>query len=187
MTVLTFTVQFHQPFLIRSGDAQGGLDAVARYGTPLPASSLKGAMRSACLNVLGVPEALVGDIFGREGRVGGALGRGAWAWTDAGPAAAFQSWSRARNRIDPEFGVVRPEALTFSEEFWQVGQASFLVEQVMPLDQKAVERHTTLLASCAWGVTGLGSWRNRSMGAVTIRPEKPIAQLAEKLKEVLSQ
>ena len=187
MTVLEFSVQFHQPFLIRSGDARGGLDAVARHGTPLPASSLKGAMRAACLNVLGAPRGLVQDIFGQEGRIGGSLGRGAWAWTDAGPSTAFLTWSRARNRIDPEFGVVRPEALTFSEEFWQVDKATFVVEQVMPLEPDVAKRQTTLLAGCAWGVTGLGSWRNRSMGSVTIRPTASIPQLADKLAKALAE
>lgn len=186
MTVLEFSVTFHQPFLVRSGDARGGLDAVARQGTPLPASSLKGAMRAACLNVLNAPELLVHEIFGQEGRTGGRVGRGAWAWTDAGPATAFTAWSRARNRIDPDFGVVRPEALTFSEEYWQVHDATFVVEQVLPLEKERAERHTTLLVACAWGVTGLGSWRNRSMGSVTLRPKTQIDELATKLKAVLA-
>ncbi len=181
MTHLTFTVQFHQPFLVRSGLARGGLDAVARAGTALPASSLKGAMRASCLQVLGAPEAVVAEIFGREGN-----NRGAWAWTDAGPDTAFTRFSRARNRIDPVAGVVRPEALTFTEECWQAGPASFHVEQVEPLEGQVRERHTTVLVASVWGVTALGSWRNRSMGAVTIRPCAPISDLAAKLEKVIA-
>jgi len=92
MNDIQFSVRFHQPFLVRSGAAADGLDAIARLGNPLPASSLKGAMRHACDHVLHVPQGIIDEIFGRAsheatGRIGAVRSRpGAWAWTDAGPA-----------------------------------------------------------------------------------------------------
>lgn len=182
MTVITFSVRFHQPFLVGGGSAGQGLDATARADTVLPASSLKGAMRYSCVQVLGIRSALINDIFGQEGRVGGRVGGGAWAWTDVGPADAFCRWARARNRIDAKAGVVRPEALALTEEVWQrTDEAAFSVEQLSPLSTQEREQHVVVLQAAAWGVTALGSWRNRSMGSVTIRPTEPVADLATRL------
>ncbi len=187
MTDMIFTVQFHQPFLVRSGTSRGGMDAVARPGRPLPASSLKGAMRAACTHVLGVDSALTEAIFGREGRTGGAMGLGAWAWTDAGPGSVFTVQRRPRNRIDPDAAVAMPEALTVSEEWWQLDrQAEFTIEQITRLTPENLERHQVVLQSAAHAVTALGSWRNRGMGTVTIRPRVRLDRLAQRLEQVIA-
>lgn len=193
MTVIRFSVRFHQPFLVRSGAAAGGLDAVARFWNPLPASSLKGAMRHASRDVLRVPPDTVDEVFGRASRQGTSQSRavesraGAWAWTDAGPVTGFVRHTRPRNRVDPITGVVHPEALTFTEEFWQDPNVdiSYAVEQVETLTPDAAARHTIVLQASVWAVTALGSWRNRSMGAVTIRPLEPLPDLSRRLAEVL--
>ena len=169
MTSIAFSVRFHQPFLVASGYARGGLDAVGIPGSPVPASSLKGAMRHAATHVLGVRADLIDDVFGRSNDDGAP-----WAWNDLGPETAFVTWSRARNRIDADTGTVHPEALILEEETWQrpepAGDASFLVEQLHALSQEALKVHRDVLTASAFGVTALGTGRNRSMGTVTIRP-----------------
>jgi len=187
MITESFSVLFHQPFLVRSGLSRGVVDALARVDSPVPASSVKGAMRAACTNVLGVDAALVAEIFGQEGRLGGVMGSSAWAWTHAGPRSSFQPQIRARNRVDINTGVAQPEALTFSEEWWQDDsvEASFAVEQVQVLDPSQLERHRVVLQVAAYAVTALGSWRNRGMGAVTVRPLERLDALTERWKQVV--
>lgn len=185
MTTLVFTVQFHQPFLVRSGQAAGGLDALARRDAPLPASSLKGAMRHAAQHALGVNMDLVGEVFGREGRRSGRLGQGAWAWTDAGPLASFRHQARARNRVDPSTGSAHAEALAITEEWWQVGEALFAVELLRGLPLEALHKHTVVLNAASYAVTALGSWRNRSMGTVTVRPAAPRPDLPTEFEAML--
>lgn len=191
MTTIQFSVRFHQPFLVRSGLAGAGVDATARADTPLPASSLKGAMRAAA-QVLDVDAGLLASVFGREtpsreASVRGASGRGAWAWTDAGPRSSFEVQLRARNRIDTASGVALAEALTVSEEYWQSDtSAAFAVEQVRHLGPRELERHTVVLHAAAYAVTALGSWRNRGMGTVTIRPATPLDRFEQRCQGVVS-
>ena len=187
MITIRFSVRFHQPFLVRSGLSGAGVDAVARIDTPLPASSLKGAMRVAAEEVLGVDAALAESVFGRETPASGDSGRGAWAWTDAGPRSVFEVQLRARNRIDAASGVALPEALTVSEEYWQsdTSAAAFTVEQVRHLRPEDLTRHTVVLHAAAHAVTALGSWRNRGMGTVTIRPLEPLDRFEQRWREVV--
>jgi hypothetical protein len=187
MITIGFSVRFHQPFLVRGGLAGERADAIARVDTALPASSLKGAMRAGA-RVLDVAPALVDAVFGSPTPAPGGSGRAAWAWTDAGPATAFTTQLRARNRIDAGTGVALAEALTVSEEHWQQDgpPASFAIEQLRPLDPAELERHTVVLHAAAHAVTALGSWRNRGMGTVTIRPVTPLDGFERRWQQVVS-
>lgn len=189
MTTVTFRVKFHTPFLVRSGAAGDGLDAVARPDAVLPASSLKGAMRGACEHVLHVDSTLRAAVFGVSGRTRGPVGGGAWAWTDARGSGPVALLVRARNRVDPATGVALAEALTYSEEYWQEDdvQLAFDVEQRAPVAGGDVDRHVALLQVAAHAVTALGSWRNRGMGTVTIRPAHPLPDLAEQWDRIMSE
>jgi CRISPR/Cas system CSM-associated protein Csm3 (group 7 of RAMP superfamily) len=186
MMTIPLSVRFHEPFLVRSGQAEGGKDAVARPDAVLPSSSLKGAMRAACEHVLQVDPAVVTAIFGRPGATGGILGQGAWAWSHAGPEAAFRKGVRARNRIDGAAGVVRPEALTYTQEWWQADEAkaTFEVEQITALTAPELDRQLVVLHVAAYAVTALGSWRNRGMGTVTVRPLEPLERLDQRWAQV---
>lgn len=185
MMSVRFSVRFHEPFLVRGGLTGAGVDALARADAPLPASSLKGAMRAAA-QALQVDAGLIASIFGAEASRY-ASGRGAWAWTDAGPASAFQVQLRARNRIDAVSGVAQAEALTVSEEYWQDGDSgvSFAVEQVRYLAPDDLRRHRVVLHAAAYAVTALGSWRNRGMGTVTIRPVAGLDRFEQLWQEVI--
>ena len=165
MSSLRFSITFHQPFLISSGQSGGGLDAVARPDRLVPAESLKGAMRAAATHVLDVKPTYVCQVFGSEG-----ARQSSWAWTDAGPDTAFVRHSRSRNRL----GVgrtVTAESLAFTEEIWQRPgeKASFVVEPLVSLTAEDMALHHAILIGSAHAVTALGQWRNRGMGTVTLR------------------
>lgn len=179
MKVIEFSTLFDQPFLVRSGLVGDGLDARGRSDAAVPASSLKGAMRASATSVLGLPENLIELIFGTI------KSPSPWAWTDAGPRSSFIKFSRPRVRIDPESGVAKPEALTSTEEYWQTEPATFSIEQMAALPDGRLTDDTAILQACAWGVTAMGSWRNRSMGTVTIRPVDPLPDLADRVANIL--
>lgn len=171
MSELTFTVRFHEPFLVGSGQSGRGLDEIARAGRRVPAESLKGAMRAAAEQVIRVPVQLLHEVYGTVGSQRGAVGQGAWAWTDAGPDRAFVAYRRSRNRIDHKTRMVQPEALAFTEEIWQDPriEVRFAIEALKHLEASTYERHALVLTASAYAVTALGHWRNRGMGAVTLR------------------
>ena len=186
MTELRFTVRFHAPFLIGSGQSGAGLDDTSR-NRPLPAESLKGAMRAAA-RVLDVPSPTISEIYGQPGSVTKTTGQGAWSWTDAGPDEAFERHSRSRNRVDPATGTVHPQALVFTEEIWQRPGTivTFAVEPLHALTPDRATAHSAVLIACGYAVTGLGQWRNRGMGAVTIRPTQAVdpKEVAARLEAV---
>ncbi len=191
MTTISFDITFHQPFLVASGYAGSGLDSTGVIGRPVPASSLKGAMRHAALAVLHLPPFLVDEVFGAP-RLTGDTSRGAaWAWNDVGPVDAFDEWSRTRNRIDPETGAPLSEALVFASEMWQRANspASFAIDQIQPLSRTDQSDHAAALRMAAFGVTALGGGRNRSMGTVTIRPSDSWdpAELGQRLDRLRSE
>ncbi|MDN5789581.1 MAG: hypothetical protein L0H25_01755 [Micrococcales bacterium] len=186
MDTAVFSVQLHQPFLVSSGLSGEGLDSRARSAVPLPATSLKGVMRASATHVLGIPGELVDAVYGREGKVGHPGGSAAWGWTDAGPLGAFEFWSRSRNRLDSQSGGTLAEALTNTEEIWQKPgrDIRFAVEPLIALSTQDAEMHRAILQASAYGVTAIGSWRNRGMGAVTMRPVAPIEGLDSILRKV---
>lgn len=169
MYSLKFKVETHAPFFISSGVGAGTLDAVARKDSPLPASSLKGVMRAAATQVLQMPSETVEAIFGKEGSAG------AWSWTDAGPTEdepteAFTVGKRSRIRLS-DAGTAQRESLAATEMYWANTKArpSFFVEQAMPIEQGLINGHLAVLIASARAATAVGAWRNRGMGAVTLR------------------
>lgn len=164
MYSVKFKVETHAPFFVSSGVGAGTLDAIARENSPLPASSLKGVMRAAATQVLQVPSETVDEIFGKEGAAG------AWAWTDAGPPDTFKSGKRSRIRLS-DAGIAQRESLAATEVYWAktgASRPSFFVEQTMPIEQ-GIDGHLAVLIASARAATAVGSWRNRGMGAVTLR------------------
>lgn len=59
-----FTITFHGPFHVGSGVADQGLDRVLDRGALLPGTSLKGVMRAAARETLGLDDSLVARVFG---------------------------------------------------------------------------------------------------------------------------
>lgn len=161
---LSFQVQLHGPFLIGTGTTDDGLDDVADQQCPLPGSALKGLMRASALHALALPESLVAEVFGKRGA------ESAWAWGDAGEPGMFDfSLRRSRNRIDTETGVAAGEALATVQEIW-LRPGCVPAFQIEPLTASPPDWHRKLLVAAAFGVTAVGKWRNRGMGAASIRP-----------------
>jgi len=61
---LKFEVEFLTPFAISSGKALDGLDHTIDEETPFPSSAVKGLLRAHALHWLGLPNPLVGEVFG---------------------------------------------------------------------------------------------------------------------------
>lgn len=161
---IKFTIAFHGPFRVGTGIADRGLDDSIDQGEPLPASSVKGAMRAAAELVLGLPPAVVGSVFGGEGSGNGSP----WAWSTPQFQTAPTIRPRARNQIGPD-GVAVDQALALTEHAW-ADAATFLVEQQRSVRVLPKDEHIKVLAAAAISVTALGAWRTRGLGAVSIRP-----------------
>ena len=93
--MITFTVTIHGPFHISAGESGDGADNVVDRDNPLPASSLKGLMRAAAADLLGLPDTLIADVFGAPGPAGSP-----WRWSD-GRVAAPEFGRYARIKVDP--------------------------------------------------------------------------------------
>lgn len=165
MDDLSFTVHFHGPFLIATGDAHLGFDTAADHTNPLPATTLKGVMRDSLEQLrthLSIGPAEVDAVFGAAAQPS------AWSWTDATVHEPLFR-ERARVRIDAGTGTADPGSLQFADEVW-ADSATFKIAQREPLDSKALDRQRNLLVIAGAGVHAIGSDRRRGRGWVTILP-----------------
>ena len=173
MTELQFRIEFHGPFRVGTGRAGDGADDTIDRSDPLPASHLKGLMRSAAREVLALPadSPLLLGVFG-------APGNGAdspWAWDSAYPVTG--TWRdvtvarRVRIAVDDATGTAAPDQLVIGEELWPAPEVSagFTVRLAgtPPAEQQA---HEALLRLAARAVGGVGAQRRRGLGWVTVRP-----------------
>lgn len=167
--MITFTITFHGPFHVGSGTPTEGLDSTVDLDNLLPGSSLKGVMRAAAAEVLGVPEAVVGAVFGTPGR-----GFAPWAWSDAEFIGATHVTPVARIRMDDETGTTRRGFLMLGQHVW-ANAATFTVSQTSnDLPRPAVERHRLLLRAAARAVTSVGATRRRGEGWVSITDDQDV-------------
>ena len=100
---MRFGIEFHTPFRVASGRAGDGSDVTVDPGALLPASSVKGVMRSAARDLLKFPAAMVETVFGT------AWQPSPWAWSDvhvldtAGNLPGIRP--RARIQVDAHTGT----------------------------------------------------------------------------------
>lgn len=164
MIVLLFTVTFHGPFRVGSAYARDGVDAALDRHEPLPPDHLKGLMRAAARDLLGVPAGLVGEVFGSPGSPS------PWFWSAAEPDGEWAFSFRHRVAIDQETHSALKDHFVLGEQAW-ASAARFEVTQVGPLDQQAAGRHVLVLRCAASAVHGLGAWRRRGLGWVGVSPD----------------
>ncbi len=164
MTVLGFTVTFHGPFRVGSAYARDGVDAALDQHDPLPPDHIKGLMRAAATDLLGLPSDRVGEVFGSP------RSPTPWSWSSAQPAGGWQFSHRHRVGIDPASHSALKDHLVLGEQAW-AGQARFEVSSVSALTPEATGRHVLILCCAASAVHGLGSWRRRGLGWVGITPD----------------
>lgn len=163
-----FTITFHGPFHVGSGVADQGLDRVLDRGALLPATSLKGVMRAAAREILGLPTSLVARVFGGPLDDDGTTRRvpSPWAWSDAelSDDASFQNL--ARIRINDETRTTERGFLMLGESVWAMS-AQFTVTQYGEVSGD-VKEHLLVLRASARAVTAIGGGRRRGEGWVTI-------------------
>ncbi|MBT8225756.1 MAG: RAMP superfamily protein [Dactylosporangium sp.] len=173
---MRFDITFLTPFRVASGRAGDGADATVDRGVPLPASSLKGVMRSAARDMLRLDPHLVNTVYGTG------WSPSPWSWSDARPATETAGGTgyrdmpadirlRARIQIDPETGTARDGALAISEEV-HADQLVFTVTRTGWIKHGRELQERVLLAS-ALAVTALGGDRRRGLGWVSIAPGDP--------------
>jgi hypothetical protein len=160
-----FTVTFHSPFRVGSAYARDGVDAALDRHDPLPPDHLKGLMRAAAAGPLGLPDTLVGEVFGSP------ASPSPWSWTSAVACEGWEFSVRNRVTIDPVSHSAVKDHLVLGEQAW-APTARFEVIQAGPLTPGDGERHLLILRCAASAVHGLGSWRRRGLGWVGIQPDE---------------
>lgn len=183
---LTFEISFHGPFRVATGRAGDGADSVIDREAPLPASSIKGVMRSAARDLLNLPPHLVEAVFGA------AWQPSPWSWSDAaftgggdatlsdgdgdgdGGAGAepLRIRARARIQISEATHTVVDGALAVGEEIL-AHRAIFTVRRSGPVPADDLPRYEAVLTAAARAVTALGGDRRRGLGWVSITPLHP--------------
>jgi CRISPR/Cas system CSM-associated protein Csm3 (group 7 of RAMP superfamily) len=164
MTGSTVHVTAHGPLRIATGHAGRGLDALVDRDR-VPASSLKGVMRAAAAQLLGLPPGVVERLFGSPSVPS------PWAWTDVdlnSEGVSAHVASRVRVAIDSATGTVREGALMHAEELWIGGDPTFRIEQTGEVAD--ADQDGRLLAAIARAVPSIGASRRRGLGWVSLRP-----------------
>lgn len=167
---LQFSIQFHGPFRVATGQAKPGVDASVDITNPLPATALKGLARHAARVTLDLPGDLVDDVFGDASRPS------PWGWSDAQfPAGALVADVQAQVRIDPATGTAdaSERALMFGEQLWcrPGSTAAVHIDAMSALDAERLADHVPVIVGALCSVHSLGSSRRRGLGRVTIRLE----------------
>lgn len=166
---LEFRVTFHSPFRVATGRSGEGLDSTVDLADPLPASSLKGAMRDAASTILAADPILISRVFGSP------RDSSPWTWSRAEPltesgdvADAWQSSSvQTRVVIDEETHTVVEDLIVFAETV-EHPAARFTVQQTGCIDAAALDAHRALLRASASAVHHIGANRTRGLGWVTV-------------------
>ena len=170
MVAVRFEIAFHTPFRVASGRAGDGRDTTVDAGALLPASSLKGVMRSAARDLLKFPDALVRRVFGTEREPS------LWSWSDArvldaaGDAPAVRP--RARIQIGADTQTVIPGALLIADEVLAV-HGEFTIDRTGWIAPGTAGEQETVLLAAARAVTAIGGDRRRGLGWVTITAADP--------------
>jgi hypothetical protein len=164
MTMLSFTVTFHSPFRVGAAYARDGIHAALDRHEPLPPDHLKGLMRAAARDLLGVPGWLAGEVFGSPRHPS------PWSWSAAEPDGQWTFSYRHRVEIDRETHSALKDHLVLGEQAWAPA-ARFEVSRTGALDQEAERRHVLMLRCAGSAVHGLGAWRRRGLGWVGVVPD----------------
>ena len=167
---MRFEIEFHTPFRVASGRAGDGSDTTVDTVALLPASSLKGVMRSAARDLLKFPAPLVDAVFGT------AWLPSPWAWSDAHVLDAAGNVPdvrpRARIQIGAETGTVIQGALLIADEVLAT-RGEFSIGRAGWIESGDISAHETVLLAAARAVTAVGGDRRRGLGWVTITAADP--------------
>lgn len=158
MTKLTFTVQFHAPFVVSTGVAQDGIDTTIDPSNPLPSSAIKGLLKAQLRDTLGASKAQVAGIFHSGDQL-------RWVFSDAQIAIEQGLWTRVK--VDDDGRA--------EERHLMVGQQAFADRGTFTIvwdgEGEAPAADVLALRAAARCVTSLGSHRRRGLGWVSIGDE----------------
>lgn len=160
---LAFDIRFRGPFHVSTGGAAEGIDSVVDREVPLPASSLKGAMRAEARGRLRLPPSIVDDVFGSSQTAS------PWRWSDVnlGPVHVTR---RARIRVaDDDRGLVDRGFLMLGEQVW-ASDGEFTVEYAGTPGTEAPSEHILVLDASARSLSAIGGSRRRGGGWISITP-----------------
>lgn len=160
--MIIFTIAFHRAFHVGAGETSDGVDRRVDPDNLLPATSLKGLLRAALIERLGIPESRVREIFGAAGRQ-----PATWRWTDATGFVDAAIQPTTRVSIDDATGTASDQLLMFGEEV-DAQTATFIVEPAVMLEPDRERDDELLLWAAALAVSALGGGRRRGSGWVTI-------------------
>jgi CRISPR/Cas system CSM-associated protein Csm3 (group 7 of RAMP superfamily) len=169
VVAVKFQITFHTPFRVASGRAGDGSDTTVDRGALLPASSIKGLMRSSARDVLNFPRELIAGTFGTTWEPS------PWSWSDAritGSGGQADIRARARIRIDAQTGTVAPGALLIADEV-HAASAEFSIDRSGWIEAGDIAVHETVLLAAARAVTAAGGDRRRGLGWITVTPVQP--------------
>ena len=162
MNVISFDIRFLSPFRVGASTGRDGIDAPVDHHRPLPADHLKGMMRSAATDILGLNSQILAGVFGSP------AAPSPWAWTDAVPGndADWTPRYRHRVKIDEATHTASRGSLVLAESLW-TDTATFQVRWAGPAAGPAVDEVLVLAASGA-ATHAIGAWRRRGLGWVSI-------------------
>lgn len=165
---MRFQIALHTPFRVATGRAGEGSDTTVDPRTPLPASSLKGVMRSAARDVLQVAPAWVDAVYGTGWQPS------PWGWSDAKPQDGSPPRPRVRARIQiaADTATVVDGALAIAQEV-HMPQAWFTITRVGWIRRDLITSHEAVLIASARAVTAVGGDRRRGLGWVSVTPTDP--------------
>jgi CRISPR/Cas system CSM-associated protein Csm3 (group 7 of RAMP superfamily) len=171
VVAVIFEITFHTPFRIASGHAGDGSDITVDPAALLPASSLKGLMRSAARDLLKFPPHWVKKVFGTG------WDPSPWSWSDArvidmAGGGDPEIRARARIRIEAETSTVTPGALLIADEVL-AARAEFSIDRTGWIEPDEAQIHETVLLAAARAVTAVGGDRRRGLGWVTVISTNP--------------
>lgn len=179
MTQLHFTITFHGPFHVASGQPVNGLDRPVDPSVPLPASSLKGLMKAEVTERLGLDGHFVGQVFGARGV------QSPWAWSDARIEGQTVDRS-ARIRIEAGgSGQADDQFLMLGQHVWSP-RATFTVTQASWIEAERMDDHVLILTAAALSVTALGGGRRRGEGWVSIGSSREPVWTAAQTERLLA-
>jgi CRISPR/Cas system CMR subunit Cmr4 (Cas7 group RAMP superfamily) len=172
VVAVKFEIQFHTPFRVATGRAGDGADSKVDRSALLPASSLKGIMRSAARDTLCLDPGWIDAVYGA------AWSPSPWGWSHAEPVNNAQpdgtasTRLRARIQVTAETSTVTNGALAIAEEVL-AHRATFTITRTGWIDKMHQTSHEQILLASARAVTALGGDRRRGLGWVSLTSVDP--------------
>jgi CRISPR/Cas system CMR subunit Cmr4 (Cas7 group RAMP superfamily) len=169
--VMRFTIEFHSPFRVGTGESSRGSDDAIDVNDPLPASGIKGAMRASATGI-GIDPALVDEVFGTAANASSWSWDGGSDWKWSGEDTQPQPRQQFRIRIDELSGTTEEGGLFNVEALWPT-VCAFDIDRTGHVTDDRKSLHEAVLRTAARAIHSLGADRTRGFGWVTVTTTQP--------------